>query len=140
MKKNNPLPPLSPTALAEQKKVAAAMKINLPADWKSSADVIVVTVGSTEDRFLKGVQRDFAALAEEAAPLVLAARKRAAAIAPRNKETSQKAKARHQKIREVARELKIRKGEWGRRGRIQTELAKRGLRVSLKQITHALQK
>jgi hypothetical protein len=61
-----------------------------------------------------------------------AAEKRAAVIAPLNEETKQDAKERRGKIREVAREL-------GRptRKRLQSELLKRGLSVSIKTISRA---
>ena len=69
----------------------------------------------------------------ESASLFRAAKKRAAAIGPRNEKTQQDAKDRHQKIREVAREL-----ERTTRRRLQKELSKRGLSVSIKQISRAL--
>jgi DNA-binding PucR family transcriptional regulator len=69
----------------------------------------------------------------EAKPLFRAAEKRAAAVGPRNEQTKQNAKADYQKIREVARELRR-----PRRKQLQAELSKRGLSVSIKTISRAL--
>lgn len=62
-----------------------------------------------------------------------AAEKRTAAIAPQNELRKQQAKDQREKIREVARELRR-----TTRKRLQNELSKRGISVSLKTISRAL--
>jgi hypothetical protein len=111
-----------------------------------TARVSIREVAPTPDQIEKWIKGDPARLSGfvrqsvkqsarliEAKPLFRAAEKRAAAVGPRNELAKQDAKARRQKIREVARELRR-----TTRKRLQTELSKRGLFVSIKTISRAL--
>jgi hypothetical protein len=105
---------------AEQKKAAAALKINLPAGWKPTAEVSITQAAPDPDQVAQELRKDPARLTGavrtliryrarlvEAAPLIQKGKKRAELEAKLSEEKQREAAAKYDEIKQAARDLII---------------------------------
>jgi hypothetical protein len=105
---------------AEQKKAAAALGIDLPADWKPTAEVSITQVAPDPDQLAQELRKDparltgvvrtlirYSARLVEAAPLIQKGKKRAELEARLSEEKQREAAAKYEEIKQAAHGLMI---------------------------------
>jgi hypothetical protein len=105
---------------AEQEEAADALKINLPAGWKPTAEVSITEVVPDDDQLVQELRKDPARLAgifrtlkrwgarlSEAAPLIQKGKKRAELEAKLSEEKQREAAAKYKEIKQAAGNLII---------------------------------